>query len=78
MTPPRGVGDVPPQQTRDRWGTEKGDVLTTVVAALKTGFAFVADDLGLNGDAVAGFERCDCGVDREDGTAGFVAEDVVG
>ncbi len=38
----------------------------------------MADDVGFDGDAVAGAEVRDGGVGGEDGAGGFVAEDVRG
>ena len=69
--------DIPSQKTMDWRRGEELNVLTSVVATGKARFAGIADDVGLNGDAVAGFQRLNGGVDGEDDTSGFVAEDVI-
>ena len=52
-------------------------VQATVVAATETGFASMAWDVGLDGDAVTGFEVRDGGVHGDNNSCGLVAEDVV-
>lgn len=69
--------DIPSQQAVERRRGEEFDVFAAVVAACEAGFAGVADDVRLDGYAVAGFQGCDGGVDGEDYAGGFVAEDVV-
>lgn len=60
------MGDVASEKTRDGRGREEEDGFAAVVAARETGRAGVAGDVGLDGDAVAGAEVCDGGVDGED------------
>ena len=55
---------------------EELDLEAAVVAAGEARRAFAADDVGLDGDAVAGFEGGDGGVHGDDRAGGFVAEDV--
>jgi len=76
MAPHGRVVNVAPQQARDRRRGAEGDGLAAVVSAREAGLAGVADDVGLDGDAVANFEGGDGGVRGDDEARGFVAEDV--
>lgn len=66
MTPFSGVVDVASEKARDGRGGEEEDGFAAVVAAGETGFAGVAGDVRFDGDAVAGLEVLDGGVDGED------------
>ena len=77
MAPLGGVVDVTPQEAVDGGGGQEAHIQAAVVAACQAGFALVADQVGLDGDAVANFVGLHGGVDGEDDTGGFVAEDVV-
>ena len=76
MAPDGRVVDVATKQAVEGGGRGEHDFLAAVVAAGEAGFAFVADDVGFDGDAVAHFEVFDRGVDGENDAGGFVAEDV--
>lgn len=76
MTPYRRVVDVASQQPGNgRRGAEL-DFFAAVVAASQAGFAFAADDVGFDGDAVADTVGGDGGVGGDDDAGGLVAEDV--
>lgn len=55
-------------------GGGEAHVRAEVVVAAQAGFAVAARGSGLDGDAVAEFEGCDCRADGGDGAGGFVAE----
>lgn len=76
VTPHRWVVDISPQQTWHRRCRPELDLLATIVAAGKTRLALAADDVGLDGDAVADLVRSDRRVLRYNDAGGFVAEDV--
>lgn len=76
MAPDGGVVNVAAEEAVDGRGGEEAHVEAAVVAACEAGFAGVADDVGFDGDAVAGAEVRDGGVRGEDDAGGFVAEDV--
>lgn len=63
MAPHGGVLEVAAQQARDRGCGEEFDGGAAVVAACEAGLALVADDVGLDGDAVAYLEVGDGFVD---------------
>ncbi len=77
VAPHCGVVDVAAEEAVDGGGGEEAHGKTAVVAACEAGFAFAADKVGFDGDAVAGFEGGDGRVGGEDYAGGFVAEDVV-
>lgn len=66
MAPFGGVVDVAAEETWDRRSTEEKNVLASIVATSKAGFARVAGNVGLNGDAVTRLEVLDGGVDSND------------
>lgn len=66
MAPFGGVVDVAAEETRDRRSTEEKNVLASIIAAGKTGFARVAGNVGLNGDSVTRLEVLDGGVGGND------------
>lgn len=77
LVAPHGrVFEVAAQKSSNRRCGEELDALAAIVAAGQAGLAFVADDVGFDGNAVAGFERRDGRVDGEDGAGGLVTEDV--
>ena len=76
VAPDGRVVDVAPEEAVDGRGGEEAHVEAAVVAAREAGFALVADDVGFDGDAVAGLEVRDGRVRGEDYAGGFVAEDV--
>lgn len=77
VAPYGGVVDVAAEETGDRGRAAEQDGLAPVVAACQAGLAGVADDVGLDGYAVAGLEVRYGGVGGDDGAGGLVAEDVV-
>lgn len=76
MAPDGRVVDVAAEEAVDGGRGEEAHVEAAVVAAREAGFALVADDVGFDGDAVAGLEVRDGRVRGEDDAGGFVAEDV--
>ena len=76
MAPDSGVIHVATQQAVEGGRRGEFDFFAAVVAAGETGFAFVADDVRFDGDAVADLEVRDGGMHGEDDAGGFVAEDV--
>lgn len=76
MAPDGRVVDVAAEEAVDGRGGEEAHVEAAVVAAREAGFACVADDVGFDGDAVAGDEVRDGWVRGEDHAGGFVAQDV--
>lgn len=77
VAPDGRVVDVAAQQAVDGRGGQEGDALAAVVASRQAGLAGVADDVGLDGDAVAHFQRGDGRVHGNDFAGRLVAEDVV-
>lgn len=77
MAPDGRVVDIATQETVDGRGGQEGDVFATVVPAGQTGFAGIADDVGLDGNAVADFEMGDIGGHGNDLACRFVAQDMV-
>ena len=77
VAPDGRVVDVAAQQAVDRRRGEEGNLFAAVVAARQAGLASVANDVGLDGDAVTDLERGDGRVDSDDFAGRFVAEDVV-
>lgn len=77
VTPDGGVVDIATQQTVDRRGRQEGNVLATVITARQAGFAGIADDVGFDGNTVAGLEMGDIGGDCDNLTGRFVAQDMV-
>ena len=71
------MGDVAAEEAVDGRGGEEAHVDAAVVAACEAVFAFVADEVGFDCDAVADFEVGDGGVGGDYDAGGFVAEDVV-
>jgi hypothetical protein len=77
LVAPHGrVREVAAQETCDGRRGEELHLLAAVVAARETRLALVADDVWLDGDAVADFEGGDGGMHSENCAGGFVAEDV--
>ena len=76
VAPHGGVLEVAAEQASDGRCGEKLDGLAAVVAACKAGLALVADDVGLDRDAVADLEVGDRLMDSHDYTGRLVAEDV--
>lgn len=62
VAPHCGVGDVAAEEAVNGWGGKETHVDTAVVAACQAVFAFVADEVGFDCDAVADFEVGDGGV----------------
>lgn len=54
--------DIAAQQAVDGRRGKEAHALTAVITACKAGFAFVADDIRLDGDAVAGFREVTSGL----------------
>lgn len=60
------MGDIAPQQAVEGRCGEELHVVAAIITPGKARFARVADDVGFNSHAVAGFEVFDCRVDGED------------
>jgi hypothetical protein len=76
MAPDGWVVDISAEETRNRWGGQELNLFATVVSASKTWLAFVADDVGFDGDSVSHFQMFDGGMDCQYDACGFVPEDV--
>lgn len=74
MAPCCGVVDVSTEEPGHGWRGKKEHFVAAVVAACEAGFAFTADDVGFDGDAVAYFEGGYGGADCCDGSSRFVAK----
>jgi hypothetical protein len=76
VAPHRGVLEVAAEQTCDGRGGKKFDGRATVVAACQAGLALVADDVGLDCDAVTNLKVCDGLVNSHYHAGRLVTEDV--
>jgi hypothetical protein len=76
VAPHSWVLEVPAQEASDWWRRQKLHAFAAVVASCQARLALVANDVGLDGYAVPGFERRDGGVYGHDHSSGFVAENV--
>ena len=76
VAPDGRVVDVAAQEAVDGRGGEEAHVQAAVVAARQAGLARVADDVRLDGDAVAGLQVRDRRVRGQDDAGGLVPEDV--
>ena len=78
MAPHCGVGDIAAEEAVNGWGGKETHVDTAIVAACEAVFAFVADEVGFDRDAIADFEVGDRGVGGDYYTSRFMAKDMVG
>ena len=77
VAPHGGVVDIAAEEARDgRSGAEK-DRVAAIVATRQARLALAADDVGLDGNAVADLQRLDVVVDGNNDACRFVAEYVV-
>ena len=76
VAPDGGVVDIAAQEASDGWRAAELDAHAAVVLASEAGLALAADDVGLDGDAVADAVCGDGGVFGDDDAGGFVAQDV--
>ncbi|CRK31461.1 hypothetical protein BN1708_005463 [Verticillium longisporum] len=77
VAPDGRMVDVSPQQAGHGRRRKELDLLTAVVTPREAGLAGVADDVGLDGDAVADLEVLDAGVHCDDIAGRLVTENVV-
>jgi hypothetical protein len=76
MAPDSRVVDISAKETGTRRGGEELDFLATVVSSREAWLAFVADDVGFNGDSIPHFESLDRRVNGQNNTCRFVTEDM--
>ena len=77
MAPHCGVGDIAAEEAVNGRGGKETHVDTAIVATCEAVFAFVADKVGFDCDAVTDFKVGDGGVGGNYYTGGFMAKDMV-
>lgn len=77
VAPDSRVVDVSAQHAGDGRGGEELDVVAAIVSASQAGLADTAGDVGLDSDTIANLEVLDGGVNGDNITSRFVAQDVV-
>ena len=77
VAPDGRVVDVAAEQAVDGRRGEERNLFTSIVSAREAGFASVADDIGFDGDAVAGFEVRYARVGCDHSASRFVTENVI-
>jgi hypothetical protein len=76
MTPDSRVVDISAEEARIRWGRQEFDFLAAVVSSSEAWLAFVADDVGFNGNSIPHFEVLDRRMDGQNNTRRFVPKDM--